>query len=138
MCLYAIEGLVLVISLMKKDGGGTMANSALFLGWNRSVAGREQQAMDLFTKVMEYYGQLQSDGKIESFEPVMLSNHGGDLNGFVLIRGDEVKLDEVRREETFLNFAIEAGYCLENFGVIKGYIGDSVANIFAQWSTHIS
>jgi len=115
-----------------------MANSALFIGWNRSVAGREKQAMDLFMKVMEYYGQLQSAGKIESFEPVVLSNHGGDLNGFVLIRGDEVKLGEVGREEKFVNFTIEGGYCLENFGVIKGYIGDSIMNIFSQWSKNFS
>jgi hypothetical protein len=128
----------LIKSLRTEDGGGTMANSAIFLGWNRSVAGREQQAMDLFMKVIEYYGQLQSDGKIESFEPVMLANHGGDLNGFVLIRGDEAKLDEVRREEVFLNFSIEAGYCLENFGVIKGYIGDSIMNVFSEWGKHFS
>ena len=108
-----------------------MANSAIFIGWNRSVAGREQQAMDLFMKAM-------NEGKIESFEPVVLSNHGGDLNGFVLIRGDAAKLDEVRREDTFRNFSIEANFCLENFGVIDGYIGDSVTEVFSQWSSHFS
>ena len=115
-----------------------MANSELFIGWNRSVAGREQQAMGLFMKVMEYYGKLQNDGKIESFEPIVLSNHGGDLNGFVLIRGDAAKLDEVRREDTFRNFSIEANFCLENFGVIDGYIGDGITEVFSQWSTHFS
>lgn len=131
-------GLVWIKSLRTEDGGGTMANSAIFIGWNRSVAGREQQAMDLFMKAMEYYGNLQNDGKIESFEPVVLSNHGGDLNGFVLIRGDAAKLDEVRREDTFRNFSIEANFCLENFGVIDGYIGDSVTEVFSQWSSHFS
>jgi len=115
-----------------------MANSALFIGWNRAVAGREKQAMDLFMKSMEYYGQLQNDGKIESFEPVVLANHGGDLNGFVLIRGDASKLDQVRREEEFINNSVEANFCLENFGVITGYIGDSVTEIFTQWAKHIS
>ena len=115
-----------------------MADYALFVGWNRSVAGREQQAMELFARVMEYYGQLQSDGKIESFEPVVLSNHGGDLNGFVLLRGDAAKLDEVRREEAFTNFSIEANFCLENFGVIDGYVGDGITGVFSQWSTHFS
>lgn len=113
-----------------------MANSALFIGWNRSVAGREQQAMALFMKGMEYYGQLKNDGKIESFEPVVLANHGGDLNGFILIRGDAAKLDEVRREKTFINFSIEANFCLENFGIINGYIGDGITEVFSQWSTH--
>ena len=115
-----------------------MADSVMFVGWNRSVAGREPQAMNLFGRVMEYYGQLQADGKIESFEPVILAAHGGDLNGFVLIRGDAAKLDEVRREETFLNNVIEANYCLEGFGVIPGYIGDGLSNVFALWSKHFS
>ena len=50
-----------------------MADQVLFLGWNRVVAGREQQAMQLWQKSMEYYGGLQSGGLIESFEPVILS-----------------------------------------------------------------
>jgi hypothetical protein len=132
----------MMTAIMKLIGctgkGAIMAEYALFIGWNRSVAGREPQAMDLFMRVMEYYGQLQNDGKIESFEPVVLSNHGGDLNGFVLLRGDATKLDEVRREETFTNFSIEANFCLENFGVIDGYIGDGITRVFSQWSTHFS
>ena len=115
-----------------------MANSALFIGWNRSVAGREQQAMSLFAKCMEYYGQLQNDGMIESFEPVVLSAHGGDLNGFILLRGDAAKLDEVRRSETFTNFTIEANFCLENVGVVTAYIGESVTEVFSEWTKHFS
>ena len=67
-----------------------MANHAIFIGWNRPVAGREQQAMKLWGKCMEYYGKLLADSRVESFEPVLLSPHGGDLNGFILIRGDNV------------------------------------------------
>ena len=115
-----------------------MANSVLFIGWNRSVAGREKQAMALFMKGMEYYDQLQKDGKIDSFEPVVLANHGGDLNGFILIRGDAAKLDEVRREDNFINFSIEASFCLENFGVISGYIGEAITNVFSEWGKHFS
>jgi len=62
-----------------------MANQALFLGWNRPARGREEQAMKLWGKTMEYYGKLQAEGRIESFEPVLLTAHGGDLNGFFLI-----------------------------------------------------
>jgi hypothetical protein len=111
-----------------------MAANAMFLGWNRSISGREQQAMQLFQKTMEYYGQLQADGRIESFEPVVLGNHGGDLNGFVLLKGDPEKLDEIRREDTFQEFSIEANYCLENFGVVPGYVGDGIVDVFSRWS----
>jgi hypothetical protein len=111
-----------------------MAQHVIFIGWNRSMAGREQQALQLFQKSMEYYGQLQSRGLIESFEPVMLASHGGDLNGFILLKGDAEKLDQVRRDDTFLNYSIEAGYCLDGFGVVPGYIGEAITDVFSRWS----
>ena len=111
-----------------------MANQALFLGWNRPARGREEQAMKLWGKTMEYYGKLQTEGRIESFEPVILTAHGGDLNGFFLIRGDADKLSEIRREDDFVNFSIEAGYCLDGFGIVTGYIGEALNVAFTRWS----
>ena len=114
-----------------------MANAALFIGWNRAIPGREQRAMDLFGKATENYVKSQSEGKIESFEPVLLSAHGGDLNGFMLIRGDAAKLSELRREDTFIEHLIEAGLCLEGFGVIEGSIGERITDVFARYMKHI-
>lgn len=111
-----------------------MANQALFLGWNRPARGREEQAMKLWGKTMEYYGKLQAEGRIESFEPVILTAHGGDLNGFFLIRGDAEKLGEVRREDDFVNITIEADYCLDGFGVVTGYIGEALNDVITRWS----
>ena len=111
-----------------------MADQVLFLGWNRVVAGREQQAMQLFQKSMEYYTGLQSEGKIESFEPVILSAHGGDLNGFIMIRGDAEKLTKVRADDVFGDLAIEANYCLDKFGIVVGFIGDSIMDQLSRWS----
>ncbi len=111
-----------------------MADRVLFIGWNRSVPGREQQAMQLFQKVVEFYGKLQAEGRIESFEPVILSAHGGDLNGFFLLKGEAEKLRDVRRDVTFLDLTIEAEYCLEGFGVIVGYVGEGLTDAFSRWS----
>jgi hypothetical protein len=115
-----------------------MANQALFLGWNRPARGREEQAMKLWGKTMEYYGKLQAEGRIESFEPVLLAAHGGDLNGFFLIRGDAEKLNEVRRDDTFLDFIIEAGHCLDGFGVVTAWIGEGLNDVFTRWSKLVS
>jgi len=115
-----------------------MADRVLFIGWNRSIPGREQQAMQLFQKVVEFYGKLQADGRIESFEPVLLTAHGGDLNGFFLLKGDAEKLAEIRREDTFIDLTFEAGYCLEGFGVIVGYVGEGLTDAFSRWSKLIS
>jgi len=111
-----------------------MANYVLFIGWNRAIVGREQQALQLFQKTVEFYGKLQADGKIEGFEPVLLSAHGGDLNGFFLLKGEAEKLAEVRGDETFIDLTIEAEYCLEGFGIVSGFIGEALTDVFSRWS----
>ena len=111
-----------------------MANAVIFLGWSRPSVGREQQALQVFQKSLEFYGKLQSDGRIESYEPVILAAHGGDLNGFVLLRGDAEKLAEIRRDETFIDLVVEAEYCVDGFGLIDGYIGDGLNDIISRWA----
>ena len=111
-----------------------MADRMLFIGWNSPIVGREQLSKQLWQKAMEYYGKLQEDGKIESFEPVILSAHGGDLNGFVMLKGDAVKLSELRREDSFIDLTIEAEYCLQGFGVVMGYVGEGLIDVFNRWA----
>jgi hypothetical protein len=115
-----------------------MADRALFLGWSRATVGREQQAMNLWGKTIEYYGQLQAEGKIESWEPVLLSAHGGDLNGFFLIKGDAEKLDKLQQEDTWVDFTIEAEYWLDGFGLIRGWVGEGSSDVMTRWSKLIS
>ena len=115
-----------------------MADSVLFLGWNRSIPGREQQAMQLFQKTVEFYKGLQSDNRIASFEAVILGAHGGDLNGFFLLRGDAEKLGRLRGDDVFLDFVIEATYCLQGFGVVPGYTGEAIQDRLSRWSKLIS
>jgi len=111
-----------------------MANAVIFLGWNRPSVGREQQAMQVFQKSLEFYTKLQTEGRIESFEPVILSSHGGDLNGFILLRGDAEKLSEIRRDETFVDIVIEAEYCVDGFGHVDGYIGKGLDDVITRWA----
>ncbi len=111
-----------------------MADRVLFIGWNRAVAGREKQVMQLYQKSLEYYTKLKKEGKIESFEPVLLSAHGGDLNGFWLIKGSAQKLAEIREDREFGDLITEAAYCLEGFGVVGGFVGEGLTTVFARWS----
>ncbi len=55
-----------------------MAGEALFLGWGPVVQGpRADVAFKVFQETIEYYGRLQQEGKIDSFEPVLIAPHGG-------------------------------------------------------------
>ena len=111
-----------------------MADRILVAGWDMPVPGREKQAWALFGKTVEFYTKQQQDGKIENFEPIILSRHGGDLNGFILVRGNADQIDQLRRDDTYLDITIEAGYCLTAFGVVDGYTGEGTMNILSRWT----
>jgi hypothetical protein len=95
-----------------------MPDAGLFIGWGAVARGRETEAVDLFNEILGYYGRLQEEGEIESFEPVFLEPHGGDLIGFVLIRGDAEKLAAIRVSDEFTRYAIRAGLVVDSFGVV--------------------
>jgi hypothetical protein len=95
-----------------------MADAGLFVGFGNPVRGRESQAVELFNETLGWYAQLQEEGEIDSFEPVFLEPHGGDLNGFILLRGEAEKLAALRVSEAFTRFTIRADLCVENMGVV--------------------
>ena len=111
-----------------------MADRVLFIGWNRAVVGREKQAMQVFQKNMEYYTKLKKEGRIESFEPVLLQVHGGDLNGFWLLKGSAQQIAEIRQDSAFGDLLIEGGYCVEGLGVVGGSIGERLTNLVSRYS----
>jgi hypothetical protein len=110
-----------------------MANGALVIGWGPTVRGREQKALQVFNEAIEYYTRLQKQGTIESFEPVALEAHGGDLNGFLIIRGDREKLNALRTSEEFMRLNTRAELIVDNFGVITAFIGEELQRLFADF-----
>jgi hypothetical protein len=112
-----------------------MAGEALFLGWSAVVRGREQQALQVFQETVEYYGKLQQEGQIDSFEPVLIAPHGGDLAGFVLLRGERGKLDELRSSEALERLVTRAATVADNVGVINAYTGESLGEALARFQT---
>jgi hypothetical protein len=69
-----------------------MADSALFIGWGAPIPGREQKSTTIFGEAVALWTKLQGDGVIESWGAYFLEPHGGDLEGFFLLRGDRDKL----------------------------------------------
>jgi hypothetical protein len=108
-----------------------MAGEALFIGWGEAVRGREKQALGVFQESMEYYGRLQQEGRIEGFDVFLLAPHGGDLNGFVILRGDRAKLAEIRFSDEFERLIARAAAIVESPGVIPAYGGDALAQQMA-------
>ena len=115
-----------------------MANGALVIGWGSVIPGREQKSLQVFNEALQYYARLQQQGTIESFEPVALDYHGGDLQGFLLIRSDREKLNALRTNEEFLRLTNRVGLVVDNFGVITAFIGEELRRLYADYRTQAS
>jgi hypothetical protein len=108
-----------------------MAGEALFLGWGQVVRGREQLALQVFQEAVGYYGKLQEDGQIDSFEAYLMDPHGGDLAGFFLIHGERSALDAVRSSADFHRLLVQAGSVIDNLGLVNAYSGDALGQQMA-------
>ncbi len=114
-----------------------MAESGLFVGFGVSVRGRERQAAKVFGEAQEYFARLQQQGEIDSFETVLLESHGGDLNGFTLVRGDRDKLASIRTSDEFVRLSLRAGLITEGFGVIGAVLGERVGTLMGVFSEQV-
>jgi hypothetical protein len=106
-----------------------MADDALFIGWGEVVRGRERKAIEVFNESLQYYAQLQQDGKVESVEPWFLAPHGGDLAGFILLRGQREQLDEIERSPEFERLQTRASLIVDRTGVINAYTGEALGRL---------
>jgi hypothetical protein len=114
-----------------------MADAGLFIGWGQVVRGREGPAVDGFNEFVEFAGHLQGDGRIEDFEICFLEPHGGDLAGYILLRGSTEQMDAVRDNDEFLHHMTRADLHVENLGIIGAALGDGIARQMAIYQEEI-
>ena len=110
-----------------------MADEALFIGWSEVVRGRERKAVEVFNETLEYYGRLQQEGKIDSFDAWFLAPHGGDLDGFMLVHGERAQLDEIRRSPEFELVLTRAGMIVDRIGAVSAYTGEALGRLMGHF-----
>jgi hypothetical protein len=111
-----------------------MAYGALFIGWGETHSGRERKAVELFTESLAYLSKLVVEGRVASVEPFFLEPHGGDLEGFFLVRGDLGDLNTIRYEDDFQRMAVRAQAVVSNFGIVQAKTGEML-NKHMAWFT---
>ncbi len=100
-----------------------MSDHGLFIGFGIPVRGREARAVEVFNESMQYYAGLQQKGTITSFEVALLEFHGGELGGFVLLRGEREKIAMLRVDPEFQGLQTRASLAVENIGVVGAVLG---------------
>ena len=114
-----------------------MANAGLILLWNDVKTGREKMAGELFNSTLAYCEQKVKEGVFESYEPVILASHGGQMNGYIMTRGDADKLDALRHTSSFKDLTTRCVLCLNGFGVVDAYLGNELGDMMKRWATNI-
>jgi hypothetical protein len=115
-----------------------MADSGLFIGWGEVVRGREEKAIQVFNESVQYYGGLQQEGRIESFEVCLLEPHGGDLQGFVLLRGSQEQMDAVHNDEGFQRQLTRASLIVEGLGIVPAALGEELGRQMSVYQNEVA
>ena len=110
-----------------------MSKGALFVGWGALIPGREEAAQKVLKEAIQYLQRLQQEGAIDSFEAVALEPHGGDLAGFVLVKGDKEIVAELRVSAEFVRITARVQLVHSHVGVVGAYTGAEMQTLFQMW-----
>jgi hypothetical protein len=93
------------------------------------IPSRETVSFQVFAEAIQYFAGLQQRGEIENFEPIALEWHGGELSGFLLVRGDASKLQQLRYSDEFTRLITRGATVVQNFGVVSAWTGENVQHL---------
>jgi hypothetical protein len=104
-----------------------MADRMLFIGWGDTVRGREERALEVFDAAVGFYGRCQQEGRIESFDVILLQPHGGGLAGYMELHGSTDQLNTLRQDEQFQRLMIDASLIVDELGIVDGFANEGIA-----------
>ena len=110
-----------------------MADAALCTMFGDPVPGREKQALNVYNDTMQYWGRLQQEGKIERFDVVVLTPTGGDVTGFIVVRGTADQIDSVRRTKEFQQLMQRVQLVVSHLRVNDAYVDEGLVQIMGQY-----
>src|SRR3954452_12441376 len=114
-----------------------MADRVLFISWGENVAGREAHGLEVFNEAVGLYGRMQEEGRIESFDVVLLTPNGG-LDGYMQIGGSAGQLNGLRESEDNLKVMTQAQMIVHDLKVVDGYTGAGIGPMMAIYQEAIS
>lgn len=110
-----------------------MAKGALFVGWGALIPGREKAGRGVLGGALKYLQRLQREGVLDNIEVAVLEPHGGDLHGFVLVKGDREALARLRVADEFVQVIVGVQLVHERVRVVWAYTGEEMQSLFEMW-----
>jgi hypothetical protein len=110
-----------------------MAEAALFMGWGEVARGREKRALEVYNDSLQYYARLQKEGRIERFDVVVLNPTGGDVAGFILLRGTAQQIDSVRRDKEFQRLQNRVQLIVDRLRITDAFVDEGLAEVMSDY-----
>lgn len=114
-----------------------MADRVLVISWGETVRGREERALEVFNDAVGLMGRMQQDGRIESFDIVLLAPTGS-VTGYFEVHGSAEQLAAVQEDEEFQRNTVDASLIVENLRHMSGFTNEAVAQQMAMYQEAIA
>ena len=103
-----------------------MADRVIFISWGTVARGREERALEVFNETVGFYGRLQQDGRIESFD-VTLLDANGEMDGYMQLHGSAEQLAALKMDDEYRRILIDAAMVVDGLSQIEGSTNEGVA-----------
>jgi hypothetical protein len=117
--------------------GGEMADRVLFISWGQNIAGREEHGLEVFNEALGLYGRMQQDGRIESFDVVLLEPNG-DLGGYIELHGSHEQLSAIQDAEDYRRVLYDASLVVKNLRGVEGFANEAISREMSMYQEAIS
>ena len=114
-----------------------MADRMLFIGWGTPVPGREEAAIECFNEAVGFYGRVQQEGKIESFDVVLLDPNA-ELGGYIELHGSAQQLSALAESDEFRRLQAQVSLIVGDNRIIGGVMNEGVAREMAIYTDAVS
>ena len=86
--------------------------------WGRVVPGKEEESVQLFNEVMQYFTEAKTRGDVTFWEPFLCSTGDFQLeNGFLLAKGPEERIRKFLDDDLTVGLLLKSNIVLEHFKV---------------------
>jgi hypothetical protein len=114
-----------------------MAEAALCTVWGDPIPGREKQALNIYKEAMQYWANLQQEGKIERFDVTVLEFSGGAVAGLLVVRGTAKQIDTVRRSKEFQQRITRGRLVASHVSIANAYVDEELARLMGWYQKAI-
>lgn len=114
-----------------------MADRVLYMSWGTPVRGSEERGLEVFNETVGNYGKMQQEGRIESFDVVLLAANAA-IDGYMEIRGSSEQLAALRDSDDFLRMMMQAQLVVKDVRVVEGFTGAGIARVMGLYQEAVA